>query len=338
MAHISHRTRNNTVVLTVIVALLATLLAAIPAQAADNPPGTLAGLAPAAFLERYAQVDGNPGDHNFTDVPAGAFYDGDVGFLADREITTGTSANTSAPNDTVTRGQMATFLWRLANEPNVGELSVNCHNPDVTIIADQDDANFTVLDAGNTSTLERTGADKPPVGQILAFDISDETPDGFLGKVTAASGETVTTAPATIAEAIRKGDFDILVSLDEDPAQSSQGLSVQSVIDEAMQDARLECEDETEVWVEAPLTIEPSMTLEASWGTVNGARFRAGLEIEMTPELRGRAAGKVECSASVSADGPKLRARLDLHSYDVVGLYLTIGPFLEITAQFDDPW
>ncbi len=71
----------------------------------------------AAFLERYAQVDGTPGTHGFADVAAGAFYDGSVSFLVDRAITTGTSTTTYSPGDPVTRAQMAAFLWRFSNEP-----------------------------------------------------------------------------------------------------------------------------------------------------------------------------------------------------------------------------
>ena len=51
----------------------------------------------------------------FDDVPAGAFYTSAVAWLADAEITTGTSPTTFSPNDLVNRAQMITFIWRLVN-------------------------------------------------------------------------------------------------------------------------------------------------------------------------------------------------------------------------------
>jgi len=49
----------------------------------------------------------------FTDVTQGSYYDRGVGFLKANGITKGTSATTYSPDAPVTRGQMATFLFRL---------------------------------------------------------------------------------------------------------------------------------------------------------------------------------------------------------------------------------
>lgn len=74
----------------------------------------------ATFLWRYS---GEPEpaslDTDFTDVPGGRFYSKAVAWLVEQEITTGTTPTTFSPDDPVTRGQMATFLWRLAGEPAV---------------------------------------------------------------------------------------------------------------------------------------------------------------------------------------------------------------------------
>ncbi len=74
----------------------------------------------ATFLWRYS---GSPEpaslDSPFIDVVAGSFYEKAVAWLVEMGITTGTSPNTFSPDDPVTRGQMATFLWRLAGEPTV---------------------------------------------------------------------------------------------------------------------------------------------------------------------------------------------------------------------------
>ena len=41
-------------------------------------------------------------------------------WAAEAGITNGTAANKFSPNDTVTRGQTVTFLYRLAGQPSVG--------------------------------------------------------------------------------------------------------------------------------------------------------------------------------------------------------------------------
>lgn len=71
----------------------------------------------ATFLHRYSgEPSGSPAA-GFVDVPAGRFYSEAVDWLAAEGITTGVGGNRFAPDDVVTRGQMATFLWRVEGEP-----------------------------------------------------------------------------------------------------------------------------------------------------------------------------------------------------------------------------
>ena len=71
----------------------------------------------ATFLWRLEGSPGGAPPAGFSDVSAGAFYAEPVDWLLHRGITTGVGGNRFAPNDFVTRGQMATFLWRLAGSP-----------------------------------------------------------------------------------------------------------------------------------------------------------------------------------------------------------------------------
>ena len=48
----------------------------------------------------------------FDDVPAGAAFAAAVSWAVEKEVTAGTSGTTFSPNDTCTRGQIATFLYR----------------------------------------------------------------------------------------------------------------------------------------------------------------------------------------------------------------------------------
>lgn len=72
----------------------------------------------ATFLWRAAGSPEPVGASNpFVDVAADAYYAKAVQWAYEQGITGGTSATTFSPDDTCTRGQMATFLWRDAGSP-----------------------------------------------------------------------------------------------------------------------------------------------------------------------------------------------------------------------------
>ena len=59
-----------------------------------------------------------PDYHNpFVDVMEGDFYYDAVMWAVQKNVTTGTSYNTFSPGDPCTRGQIVTFLWRAAGQP-----------------------------------------------------------------------------------------------------------------------------------------------------------------------------------------------------------------------------
>ena len=66
------------------------------------------------FLWRAAGMPTPKGAANFTDVSAGAYYAQAVAWAAENGITGGKTATTFAPNATVSRSQVVTFLYRLA--------------------------------------------------------------------------------------------------------------------------------------------------------------------------------------------------------------------------------
>jgi len=65
----------------------------------------------------------------FTDVPAGHPHAEGIGWIAEKGITVGYGDNTYRPDNPVTRGQMATFLYR-----NAGELVAAGATVDVPVI------------------------------------------------------------------------------------------------------------------------------------------------------------------------------------------------------------
>ena len=96
------------------VALVAGPLVGVAAAAPPPPPST------AAFCANAPDEDDSP----FTDID-GNVHEENIVCLAFSGITTGTTATTFDPNDTVTRGQMATFVARLidtANDLEIGNV------------------------------------------------------------------------------------------------------------------------------------------------------------------------------------------------------------------------
>lgn len=72
----------------------------------------------AAFLHRLAGSPDAPPPTQFTDVVK-AWQVTPVGWMVTNEITTGTTATTFEPEKSVTRGQIATFLYRYKDKPAV---------------------------------------------------------------------------------------------------------------------------------------------------------------------------------------------------------------------------
>ncbi|MGN1001791.1 MAG: S-layer homology domain-containing protein [Oscillospiraceae bacterium] len=71
-----------------------------------------------------ALYTGNPGSAfaGFTDVQAGVWYSDPVAWAVEQGITNGTSETTFSPDQTCTRAQIITFLWRAAGSPVVNDI------------------------------------------------------------------------------------------------------------------------------------------------------------------------------------------------------------------------
>ena len=323
----------------------------------------------AAFLERYAQVDGVAGAHGFRDVPAGAYYDGSVSFLSDRGITTGTAPSTYAPNEVVTRaqmatflwrfslepttatplpftdvasgtyyhdavrwlaaegittgvtptrfdprgavsrGQMATFLWRLADEPAVGELGTNRVDLETTIVTEAADLTpASTVDGAGTSVLVYATDDVPDVGDVVVMGVSELTPTGFLGSVTSVSGSRVTTEPARLQDAIAAVDLASSFDVEEGMPLASSSLTPQAGGGGAFENVDASCSTGGSTFeVEVDFDLTAGLDLEASWDPFNGVEAYVGFNAGVDVDVNAVARGAVECSATLSVPGPRLQ-------------------------------
>lgn len=77
--------------------------------------GLVVALVASAALALISPAGGVAG---FGDVPEATFYTEAVQWMVDNDITTGTSASCFSPDDPVTRGQAAAFMWRMEGEPS----------------------------------------------------------------------------------------------------------------------------------------------------------------------------------------------------------------------------
>ena len=68
-------------------------------------------------LVEYITKDDALEPGHFTDVKAGAYYEDAVKWAVDKAVTSGKTETTFAPNDSCTRAQAVTFLWRAAGSP-----------------------------------------------------------------------------------------------------------------------------------------------------------------------------------------------------------------------------
>jgi hypothetical protein len=136
------RFRRHVAVLTAL-ALLASVLVAAPALAADPEPD---------FGATF-DACGDAPDAGFSDVPSAHANMGDIDCIAYYGVTQGTSATTYSPLQSVTREQMALFLTRLA-----GLVEID--------VPDAGDSGF--MDIGDLSTESQNA-----IGQLKALEITE---------------------------------------------------------------------------------------------------------------------------------------------------------------------
>ena len=82
-----------------------------------SPDLTLTRAQASAILWRYAGRPKPTQPQTFTDVADGTYYADAVTWMLEHRITTGTSETTFAPHDVLTRAEVITVVWRLADLP-----------------------------------------------------------------------------------------------------------------------------------------------------------------------------------------------------------------------------
>ncbi len=115
-------------------------------QGTDNgfePESNMSRAMLVTVLYRMANLKEKANNHNFTDVPKGQWYSDAISWAAENNIVSGVSENKFAPDEDITREQMALIIYRFAKNQgyNVSDVA------DISNFADKDDVSDWALDA-----------------------------------------------------------------------------------------------------------------------------------------------------------------------------------------------
>ncbi len=255
----------------------------------------------AAFLHRVAGEPPSDFANPFIDNPPGTYYYDAVRWMVETGVTTGTSPITYSPGATVSRKQMATFLWRLAGEPTVGTPGENRIDEDETVVAEEGDiGGGSTIDPDGDSEIEWVGDDQPEEGQFVVLGVTDETPEGFIGEVTETDGDMVMTEPARLQDVIDEAELYHVVE------QEEAELAVQGLADELSEN--LECSGGGTLEVEFEFDLDAGMVFEASWSLADGTEAFIGFDAALTTSVTPSASGEVECRTTYTAASKTLKA------------------------------
>jgi hypothetical protein len=181
---------------------------------------------------------------------------------------------------------------------------------------------------GVTLTLAAASAPALAVGNIVALGVTPATPNGLLGRVTSLSAAggllTVQTAPATLFDAVARGDIDLEANLADTGGGSAPGQAVppktarrtqarraSQALPNLLQqiDKNIDCGAEGSVSLTGSITMTPHLTVKAKWGGflhpthVDSAEFSLSMTESATLALAAKAAA--HCSLSETPLLPK---------------------------------
>lgn len=214
MFTILRRTRRPVAVLAA-VALLASMLAAVPAVADEHPE--------ADYTATFSACDDAPAS-SFEDVPSGHANAGDIDCIAYYGITQGTSATTYSPLMSVSREHMALFLTRLAGIVGIEVTS-------------------TPADAGFTDIGDLSAASQTAINQLADLGITQGT-----SATTYSPGDSVTRGQMALFISRLMNQMDPMA----EDAETVFGYTPEKVVN-VVDDTTTEDNDET-ITVGSPFT------------------------------------------------------------------------------------
>ncbi|MGO9960773.1 MAG: hypothetical protein ACLP50_33145, partial [Solirubrobacteraceae bacterium] len=190
---------------------------------------------------------------------------------------------------------------------------------------------------GTAGVVTYAGGNNTQVGQIIAIGQGPATPDGYIGQVTSVTtsgGQTVvSTAPASVAQAVQSGSFDVTASTMSTSAEmrrTGNGILAHTA------SVKVQCEGSADASVTANVSVGASIEAKGmfSWFSLKSASVTAEAHASASIDAELGAAGSCTLAKTVlvTLPGPKLAFSI---GFIPVVLTSTIPVYLDAGAQID---
>lgn len=159
-------------------------------------------------------------------------------------------------------------------------------------------------------SMRLTGASSIRTGQVVAFGISDKTPDGLLAKVesvsTDATGTNATLTTARITDVVPSGELDLNLTADPTAAPRARASANGSSGKAAQKQERaLQCQNERSATAAVSAELSAGVRLSAKWTGVNLWKADPGhVKADVTGIVRAGLDGAVSLDGQATCELP----------------------------------
>jgi hypothetical protein len=176
---------------------------------------------------------------------------------------------------------------------------------------------------GGTETITLTAPAAVKAGDVIVVDAGSRTPDGLLARVTAVKGRVLTAAPASIQQALPRGEFSTTVTVSGAAAGgASRTREAAATAARPTADTSFKCGAGGTVTATVTRELTPELAVAAQWGVAGGTQIIADLSV----------AGTIGVSASVSA-GAKCDLDIALNPVDLAARRFKIAKLLKLVIS-----
>jgi hypothetical protein len=209
-----------------------------------------------------------------------------------------------------------------------------------TTVALAGSAVASVKAAGNVETITLTAASHVRKGDVIAVDAGTRTPDGLLAKVTAVKGRVLTATPASLQQAVPRGQFTTSAA---GPAGSSSAASRTQAAagarpGRAAASTSLKCGASGTVRATVERDVTPHLTMAAQWGGPGGTQIVADLAVTGTMGVTASVTAGAKCDLDISLNPLDLAVRRVkiLNALKLV-IRPTLTPYIKAAVESDAP-
>jgi hypothetical protein len=153
----------------------------------------------------------------------------------------------------------------------------------------------SVVVKGSTETITLTASAAVKAGDVIVVDAGPHTPDGLLAKVTTVQGLVVTAVPASLQQAIPRGEFTTSAASGSVAARLASAGGTQRAVQTSFA-----CGAQGMITATATPDVISRLTMTAQWGGPGGSRFDADLAVTGTIGVTASVSAGAKCDLEVS--------------------------------------